>query len=582
MKRNRFDLSYPVQTTLNAGYLIPFYLQDTLPNDTFFISQKSFIRANPMTAPLLHDVDVFLQYWYCPERILWKDTEAFFLGLNEAEGLASPVRPYIVAPEAGFENSSLADYFGFPTEQGGIKVSALPFRAYAKIWNEKYRHQMYSDMKSVSYESGLDTETSTDLLSPRWKSDYFMRAEQSPQYGSQVVVPIEPPIDSGASTFNQYTIEFRYNNNNGFLGTSFNYTTSSSPTCPTGVSSAVLKTWLDTSSNLQSLIAAEGQWFKVVTGLNYGGSYSNVDIECRVSSVVQKEHSKETLGSFASYPVYQCAVQQAGLSNKNIATALSGSTIYNSALLASTGSLSLTSLAQGISMQRYQERMLKVEEDYAKFIKSNFGFKIRSDIIDEPQYLGGSRGQIVFSEVLQTSEGEQGGVGTMYGHGVGRTKQRPIKFRCPEHGLIVGLMSIRPRFVYSQGIERAWTRESRFDFFLPDFTDIGMQEIMQKELYATSSNADIPFGFTPRYEEYRSRYPKISGMFRKEYADWNMALKFTSPPSLNSSFLEMSSGIQGFKRPFAVPDEDNYLAYIYNRVTAIRCVPKFASRTKLS
>lgn len=169
----------------------------------------------------------------------------------------------------------------------------------------------------------------------------------------------------------------------------------------------------------------------------------------------------------------------------------------------------------------------------------------------------------------------------MYGHGVGRAKQRPIKFRCPEHGVIIGIISIRPKFVYSQGIDRAWSRSNRFDFFLPDFSDIGPQEVMQKELYATKDNKDIMFGYSERFAEYRSRFPKISGMFKKELSDWNMALIFSSPPTLNGDFLSMKGGFDGFKRPFAVPSEHNYLMYVQNRITAIRAVPKFARRTTL-
>lgn len=269
------------------------------------------------------------------------------------------------------------------------------------------------------------------------------------------------------------------------------------------------------------------------------------------------------------------------VSTRDMEWRVSGQVIYHTSSLSTSGSLSIENLSQATNMQRFQERMLKVQDDYRKYLKNIYGFDLRSDVIDEPQYLGGSRAEIVFSEVLQTSEGQEGGVGSMYGHGVGKARQRPIKFRCPEHGVILGLISVRPRFAYSQGIDRAWSRENRFDFFLPDFTDIGMQEVMQKELMATADNAKILFGYTPRFEEYRSRFPKINGMFKRELADWNMAIKFATPPSLNGSFVDMAGGASGFKRPFAVPGEHQYLMYLYNRITAIRNVPKYASRTKI-
>ncbi|UPW41843.1 major capsid protein [Peromfec virus RodF5_12] len=587
MKRSRFDLSYPVQATFDAGYLVPFYLQDTLPNDTFYISQKSFIRANPMTAPLLHDVDVFLQYWYCPERILWEDTEDFFLGLSEQAGNPSPVRPYIVAPEGGFAVGSLADYFGFPTGQAGIKVSALPFRAYALAYNLKYRHQLYMPEVSIAVSSGLDTETNLALLSPRWRSDYFMQAEDAPQLGEQIMVPVTGGNNS--EQYIQYQFQVGYVDGNGNVVSNSNSgaVTSQPPACPTSVTQDIIRGYIN--DNLPKLLDAPlHQRFVIVSGVDYSSTQNpgltSVDVVITKTNQLVKDFKPGDVNeTFIQEATYSCRVYQGSGTlvkpwHKDISF---GQVVYNGKILENTASISLRSLSRASHMQRYQERMLKTQNKYPKFIKNNFGFDIRSDIIDEPQYLGGSRGQILFDAVLQTSEGENGGVGSLYGRGVGRTKQRPIKFRCPEHGLIIGLLSIRPRFVYSQGIERAWSRESRFDFFLPDFTDIGMQEIMQKELFATADNEHVPFGFTPRYQEYRERFPKICGQFRTIFSDWNMALKFDAPPSLVGDFLSMSSGVDGFKRPFAVPAEHSYLGYLYNRVTAVRPVPKYAKRTQI-
>lgn len=583
-KRSRFNLSYPVQTTFDAGYLIPFYVQDTLPNDTFYISNKSFIRAQPMTAPLLHDVDAFVQYFYCPERILWESTEEFFLGMKQLEGLAGPTRPYVIAPESGWQVGSLMDYFGFPTGQAGIKVSAIPLRAYARIWNEFYRDKQLQESVPVSYEDGLDTVTNLSLLSPRWHRDKFQKSEVQRQLGSEVSVPILPSNEGGANTF-MHTVFQPYMKYGDVVATSYRTTWAIECDSRNSGLDAALKAWYDENSSL--LIKAEvGQEFN--TGLKvYGFTWSGVlypyngamDVVVRVESKEIETYTNQALNQFISLGGFNCGIRK--VNPDGYSEIIFYPAVHHSSLLESSGSLNITMLSQATNMQRYKERMLKADGDYSKFIKSNFGFELRSDIIDEPQYLGGSRLGIIFSEVLQTSEGQDGGVGSMYGHGVGRGKQRPIKFRCPEHGVIIGIISIRPRFVYHQGIERAWSRESIFDFFLPDFNDIGPQEVMQKELMATSENDNILFGYSDRFSEYKSRVPKISGEFKTTLSDWNMALKFTSPPSLNGDFLSMASGIEGFKRPFAVRDEHSYLMYMYNRVTAIRPVPKISGRTKI-
>lgn len=603
-KRNRFDLSYPVQSTFDAGYLIPFYVQDTLPNDTFYISNKSFIRAQPMTAPLLHQVDAYVQYFYCPERILWENTEEFFLGMKVLEGQAGPTRPYVVAPSDGFSVGSLADYLGFPTGQGGIKVSAIPFRAYARIWNEKYRAKDKQAEVPVFYEDGLDTTTSQSLLSPRWHRDYFQKAEIERQLGTAVDVPIIQTSESEEAQYYHVEIQVGIIRLNSSLSRSAfsqkydgnNFTNSQCHVNRDNFASSVLSAVKSIASPLslepgvEYLITSDGSVlpFSEVTSYSAVSPYmayasdgsSTILVAIKVVSKELEKGTNEIAGFIptSSFTILEnsCAAVLAGFYLK-----VSSNIVYHSSSLMTSGFLSINNLSQATHLQRYKERMLKADGDYSKFIKSNFGFELRSDIIDEPQYLGGSKLNIVFSEVLQTSEGTDGGVGSMYGHGVGRGKQRPIKFRCPEHGIIIGLLSVRPRFVYHQGIERAWTRESIFDFFLPDFTDIGPQEVMQKELYATSNNDSILFGYSDRYSEYRSRVPKICGEFKTTLSDWNMAMKFAAPPVLNGSFLSMESGIEGFKRPFAVRDEHSYLMYMYNRVTAIRAVPRFSGRTKI-
>lgn len=594
MKRSKFDLSFPIQTTFNAGKLVPFLVQDTLPNDTFYISARSFIRAQPMTAPLLHDVDVFLQYWYCPERILWDNAEAFFLGSNELEGLASPTRPYITSPAAGFGIGSLPDYIGVPTPLDendatgkSVKFSAIPFRAYAKIWNDKYRDKNLQKEVSLSFDDGLDEKTSLSLLSPNFKKDYFHNAEQVKQLGAGVNVPITQASGDEAQYYHYEIAIERWNTelveppSSAKLGQpieqvfpGLTLTDANGHVVATSVPTVTIvqiKDWIKT--HIDSMVLNQKY---------YAGKF-DIDHRWRQCITMRLFVKQLEQGSNATAGIVESAsnafiTHHSGILARDV---VGGKVVYHTSSLQTSGSLSIENLSQATHMQRYQERMLKIENDYSKFLKKMYGFSIRSDIIDEPQYLGGSRAQIVFSEVVQTSEGTQGGVGSMYGHGVGRAKQRPIKFRCPEHGVILGLISVRPRFVYSQGIDRAWSRKSRFDFFLPDFTDIGLQEVMQKELMATSANDSILFGYTERFEEYRRRFPKIAGMFKKELANWNMAQKFSSPPSLNGSFLSMSGGDAAFARPFAVPSEHQYLMYLFNRITAIRNVPKYASRTKI-
>ena len=187
MKKSKFNLSYLNSTTGNAGYLIPFLLQPTLPNDTFRLSLSSFIRAQPMVAPLMHEVKFFTQYWFVPNRIIWDDWEEFITGGGDLT--SAPAFPVLPA-KTQFEVGSLGDYFGFPTgvDVGGISV--LPFRAYAEIWNMRYRDEDLQDMLPIAYGSGADSTTSLKLMSPSWKRDYFTTARPFTQRGVNISVPV--------------------------------------------------------------------------------------------------------------------------------------------------------------------------------------------------------------------------------------------------------------------------------------------------------------------------------------------------------------------------------------------------------
>ena len=176
MKKSKFNLSHNYSTTLNMGNLVPVLTMDCLPNDTFRISMKSFIRAQPMLAPIMHEVYFYTQYWFVPYRLLWKDWPTFITGGETGNEDSTLKFPTITAPTDGFKVGSLADYFGFPVNQGGIEVSAMPFRAMAEIWNTRYRDEDIQDEIPITYEQGSDTKTSTALLSPSWRKDVFTTA----------------------------------------------------------------------------------------------------------------------------------------------------------------------------------------------------------------------------------------------------------------------------------------------------------------------------------------------------------------------------------------------------------------------
>lgn len=188
MKRNKFSLSHNKLLTCKGGYLVPMTLMEVLPSDVFQHDTSALIRTLPMVRPTMHPLHIKVHQWYCPIRLVWDDYEKFMTGGKTGE--ERPVAPYIMSGVSGFAVGSLADYLGLPTGIPNMKVSALPFRIYAKIWNEFYRDQDLQDEIVISTASGEDTTTNVILQRGAWEKDYFTTSRPWAQRGDDVMLPL--------------------------------------------------------------------------------------------------------------------------------------------------------------------------------------------------------------------------------------------------------------------------------------------------------------------------------------------------------------------------------------------------------
>lgn len=192
--RNLFDLSHENKLTCEMGKLVPFLSMEVLPGDTFKVSTDIVVRMAPMLAPIMHNVNVYTHFFFVPNRLIFEKWEDFITG--GPTGSDSTVAPYITTPSGGFATSSLGDYLGIPTGIAGAKVSALPFRAYAKIYNDYYRDENLQGEISLSTAAGSDTTTSTVLMNRCWQRDYFTSALPWTQRSSTGAVKL--PLGSSA------------------------------------------------------------------------------------------------------------------------------------------------------------------------------------------------------------------------------------------------------------------------------------------------------------------------------------------------------------------------------------------------
>jgi len=211
---------------------------------------------------------------------------------------------------------------------------------------------------------------------------------------------------------------------------------------------------------------------------------------------------------------------------------------------------------------------------------AHFGEQLKDYRINRPEYLGGIKNNIVISEVLQTSATSgASALGDYAGHGTGVVSGNIIKFRSPEHGWILGLLSVMPVTAYFQGINRKLSRNGYLDYYWSEFAHIGEQAIESKELYYDTAETHeqniATFGYIPRYSEYKYNPSEVHGNFRTDMLDFHLARNFASRPELNEEFIYAIDD----KRIFAVTEEgvNSLYAHVYFNVMAKRKIPFFSN-----
>lgn len=505
-RRNLFSLSHYKLLTGKMGYLYPAASLEVLPGDTFQMATSIFLRFSPLVSPVMTPVTVKVHHWYVPLRLIWDDSEDFITG--GADGTSIPIPPFIRATSN--QVGSLSDYLGVPTfDSGTLDFSVLYHRAYNLIWNEWYRDQNLQDEVPISTESGQDTTTSTELLRSAWDKDYFTTALPYEQKGVAVNVPIS--LTGGGDPI------------------------------------------ITASTSLAGVgIAGNGSpTFSLVGGAASGGQ----------------------LGRTSSNNVlYNTSGTEDHLQWNNPALRLTGNpttTINWNGGEDTTGALNLNAFREAMALQRFEEHRMLYGSRYTEYLRY-LGVRASDARLQRPEYLGGGRSVVQFSEVLQTSEGTDP-VGTLRGHGIGAMRTNRFRRFFEEHGIVLTLVSIRPKSIYTQGLPRKFSRQIKTDYWQKELEHIGQQEVLNKEVYASGSNPDGSFGFQDRYNEYRSEWSSVHGQFRDLYKDWHLGREFAAQPVLNSDFISSLPTDRVFADQTG---NDTILMMVNNSVKARRLVSK--------
>lgn len=521
-KKNVFDMSNDVKLSCNMGQLIPFMCEEIVPGDRFKVNTQAFVRMSPMVAPIMHRLNVYTHYFFVPNRIIWDNWETFITG--GPDGNSSPVFPRIrlsgPATYGYLGDKTLADYLGIglgnknPSNSGFTEISQLPFRAYQKIYNEYYRDQNLTSEINIPTGDGIIGDSPS----------------------------LDPLISMRRRCFEK------------------DYFTAALPWAQRGAD-ATLPVEPETSSYTKDV--------------RYDNSGSGQLLRHSDGSVISEG------GTLIIDPIGPDSPTGVMLSNgdvKQIDVDPNGT--YKVDVDIPNGSFTINNFRRAIRLQEWLEKNARGGARYIEQILSHFGVTSSDARLQRPEFLGGGKSPIVISEVLQTSStDETSPQANMSGHGISAGSNHAMSRRFEEHGYLIGIMSILPRTAYQQGIPRHFLKFDKFDYYFPSFAHLGEQPVYNKELYHDPDDSlnDEPFGYQPRYVEYKYRPSRVHGDFKTNLNFWHMSRIFDSRPRLNTSFVTANQ----IDRIFAVedPNQDKYWVQLHNNVRAIRPMPKYGTPT---
>jgi hypothetical protein len=533
VSRTRFKRDQNILTTFDAGKLIPFYVDEVLPGDTFSIDTAAIIRMTTPKYPVFDDAFIDFYYFFCPNRILWDNFKRF---MGEADDNPwMPTKTYQVpkilisgdsTEKAYPAEQTILDYMGVPTKavKGNdkkIEINALPIRAYVKIWNEFFRDQNVgnpavnkTDDNDTNYATGTTTGEEKDATEEQILNnainggfclpvskfhDYFSSCLPYPQRGPEVTIAL-----SG---------------------------------------NAPVKMFDD----------------KEMTDPYFGSIYVGND-----------------LGKFEASATYPTEVGGKNVTGQGIPYKYMGADLQN--IEAAT----INQLRQAFAVQHYYEALARGGSRYREQVRALFGVSISDKTVQVPEYLGGGRYHVNINQIVQTS-GQQTENDTPLGE-TGAMSVTPISESSftksfEEHGFVIGVMCVRHNHSYQQGLERFWSRSDRLDYYFPQFANLGEQPVKKKEIMLTgTATDDETFGYQEAWADYRMKPNRVSGKMRSNAVGtldfWHYADNYDAVPTLSQEW--MNEGKTEIGRTLIVQDEPQFFGAIRVMNKTTRCMPLYS------
>lgn len=485
--RSKIVKEHGLKTTWSVGDLVPIYLDSVDPGSTISMSMASVMRLQTPLYPTMDTLFTDIFFFAIPYRLVWTHWKEFW-GENPNAWYPQVQYevPQIITYSAPFTAKSVADYMGFPTGVTGLSVSALPFRAYARVWNDWFRstplqQEAPNSVADNNLYNGVDAYRGGALLKVNKMHDLFTSALPSPQRGPEVTLPLGSwaPVYPRSETIDPSTVS-------GTMG-ALTWSTGTATDLTTGYHNMYVGKVGSTSPNV---------------------SYA-------------KDSTENPGSSTLVFP-------------NNLWTDLSA------ASAATVGAL-----RSALAVQHFFEASARYGGRYTEILKGIFNVTSPDARLQRTEYLGGVRIPHTMQTVVQTSSTDstspQGNTGA-FSHTVSKDEIFTKSFT--EHTIILGCLCTRYKHSYSQGVPAMWDKKTLWDFYLPQMNGISEVPLKNKYIYATGTSTDEEvFG----YQEYgfAERYGQgdiVTGEMRPNYAQtldaWHYGDYYNSLPILGSTWIQ--------------------------------------------